>query len=232
MDDRLGQLRSRLLGDRIANELERDHRAEAADVADLRPARLPGEQARTQRVTEDLRPRNELLLLEDVEHRARSSKRDGIADERAADRARVRVVHDLCAADHAGQRQATGDRLRDDHQVRLDLEVLHREHATGPPEAGLHLVGDEDDPVLVADSPETLDELCRRRDEPALALLRLEDDRRDVIRRDVGREQALERGERGLRVRARGTGSGTASGRPRARTARAPSCTGASWTSS
>ena len=70
------------------------------------------------------------------------------------------------------------------------------------PKPGLHLVGDEDDPVLVADRPQALDELRRRREEAALALLRLEDDRRDVVRRDVGREQALERGERRRRVRA------------------------------
>ena len=222
MDDRLGQLRSGLLGDRVADELERDHRAETTDIADLRPARLPGEQAGAQRVTEDLRPRNELLLLEDVEHRARCSQRDGIADERAADRARVRVVHDRCAADHAGQRQATGDRLRDDHQVRLHLEVLHREHATRPPEAGLHLVGDEDDPVFVANPAQALDELFRGRDEPSLPLLRLEDNRSDVIRRDLGDEHPLERGDRRIGSEPAVRGSGTARGRPRARTDPSP----------
>ena len=82
----------------------------------------------------------------------------------------------------------------------LDVEVLHREHPPRAAEAGLHLVGDEDDPVLVADSPQTLDELGGRREEAALALLRLEDDRRDVVRRDVRREQPLERGERGLGI--------------------------------
>ena len=94
-------------------------------------------------------------------------------------------------------------------EVRLDVEVLHREHPTGPPEAGLHLVRDEDDAVLVADPAQALDELGRRRDEAALALLRLEDDRGDVLRRDVGHEQPLERGERrrcvgpAIRVRVR-----------------------------
>ena len=36
-------------------------------------------------------------------------------------------------------------------QVGLDAEVLHREHAAGAAEAGLHLVGDQHDAVLVAD---------------------------------------------------------------------------------
>ena len=66
-------------------------------------------------------------------------------------------------------------------EIRLDVEVLHREHPPGAPEPGLHLVRDEDDPVLVADPAQTLDELRRRRQEPALALLRLEHDRGDVI---------------------------------------------------
>ena len=37
-------------------------------------------------------------------------------------------------------------------------EVLHREHAAGASEAGLHLVRDEDDAVPVAERAEPLDE--------------------------------------------------------------------------
>ena len=78
--------------------------------------------------------------------------------------------------------QPAGDRLRDDHEIRLDVEVLHGEHAGCPPKARLHLVRDEDDAVVVADPPEALDELGRRGHEPTLALLRLEHDRCDVLR--------------------------------------------------
>ena len=60
--------------------------------------------------------------------------------------------------------------------------MLHREHPRGSPEARLHLVGDEDDPVFIADPAQALDELFRGREEPSLPLLRLEDDRSDVIR--------------------------------------------------
>ena len=51
----------------------------------------------------------------------------------------------------------------------------------GPPEAGLHLVGDEDDPVLVADPAQPLDEGGRSRNEATFALLGLEDDGGDVL---------------------------------------------------
>ena len=54
-------------------------------------------------------------------------------------------------------REPAGDRLRDHDQIRLDAEVLHREHAARAAEPGLHLVRDKNDPVLVADarSPST-----------------------------------------------------------------------------
>ena len=86
-------------------------------------------------------------------------------------------------------------------EVRLDAEVLHREHPPGTTEAGLHLVRDQHDPVVVADAPQALDELRWRGQEAALALLRLEDDRGDVLGRDVRREHPLEGGERGRGVR-------------------------------
>ena len=70
VDDGLDELRRGLLRGGVANELDRQHRAHPANVSDLRPARLPVEHARTDRVAEELRARDELLLLEDVEHGA------------------------------------------------------------------------------------------------------------------------------------------------------------------
>ena len=69
------------------------------------------------------------------------------------------------------ERQSGGDGLGDDHEIGLDVEVLHREHPPGASEAGLHLVSDEDDPVLVADATEPGDELGGGGNEAALALL-------------------------------------------------------------
>ena len=70
----------------------------------------------------------------------------------------------------------------------------------GAAEAGLHLVDDEDDAVLVADPAQPAHELARRDDEAALALHRLDHDRRDVLGGDLRDERALERGERRRRV--------------------------------
>ena len=63
-------------------------------------------------------------------------------------------VHDLGAAEHTRERQSVRDRLRDADQVGLDARVLHREEPAGTAEPGLHLVGDEHDPVRVADPRE------------------------------------------------------------------------------
>ncbi len=145
----------------------------------------------------------------------------------------VRVVHDLRPADHARERQTAGDRLRDDHQVRLDVEVLHREHprrSGRSPSAPRRPRGRCRACRRSRGGPST--NSARRRDEAAFALLGLEDDRGDVIRRDVGHEEPLERRERRRPHPARDTRSGTARGTPRARTARGPSCRDASWTSS
>ena len=75
----------------------------------------------------------------------------GLPDVGAADRVVPERIHDLGLADHARERQPAGDRLGDRHQVGLDPVVLDREHAPGAAEAGLHLVGDEQDSLAVAD---------------------------------------------------------------------------------
>ena len=169
---------------------------EPAHVADRGPALLPREHPLADPVADDACAGDEALVLEHVEYRERRGLGDGVADVGAADRARVRAVHDLRAPDHPGEGKPGSDRLRDRDQVRLDLEVLHREHPAGAPEARLHLVGDEDDPVPVAERAKALDVRARSRNEATLAELRLEDDRRDVLRRDVRLEDALERCER------------------------------------
>ena len=92
--------------------------------------------------------------------------------------------------------------------------MLDREEAPGAPEAGLHLVDDEHDPGVVAEPPQAGHELLRRDDEAALALHRLDDDRRDVLGRDLRQQRALERRERLGRGDGRGSRTGRGRGRP------------------
>ena len=86
-------------------------------------------------------------------------------------------VHELGPGEDPRQRQARGDPLGHDEDVRLDVPVADGEQLAGPPEAGLDLVGDEQDPVLAGDLAEARQEGRRRDDVAALAEDRLDDDR-------------------------------------------------------
>ena len=71
-------------------------------------------------------------------------------------------VHDLGAADDAGQRHAAGQALGDADQIGLDVVMLHREQLAGPAEAGLDFVGDQHDAVFVADPAQRPHQFGRR----------------------------------------------------------------------
>ena len=73
------------------------------------------------------------------------------------------------AGDGGAEREAVGDPLGQDHDVRLDAEVLDGEDLAGAPEARLHLVGDEEDAVAVEDLLHPPEVARRRHEDAALA---------------------------------------------------------------
>ena len=118
--------------------------------------------------------------------------RNRVAAEGAAEPAGVHCVHHVRAPGDGGERQAAAERLPGDEQVGLDAEPLDRPDGAGAAAAGLHLVGDVEDPVLVAELAQRLHELGRHRDEPAFALHGLEHEACDRLRVDVLLEQEPE----------------------------------------
>ena len=168
VDHGLGELGRGLLRRAVGDELDREHRAEAAHLADRREALLPGEHAGAQRLADRDGALAEALLVDHVEDGERGGVGDRVADVRAADGAVVRRVHDLRLAEHARERQAGGDRLRDGDQVGLDAVVLDREELAGAREAGLDLVGDEQIPCSsqIARRPSMNSRRRRRRSRP------------------------------------------------------------------
>src|SRR5215212_12022128 len=90
-------------------------------------------------------------------------------------------LQDLGARDEGTEWHAGCDALGAEQYVRLDAGVLDRPHLPGPPRARLDLVGDEQDPVSVADRAKASKERVFGDDIAALALDRLDDDRRDLI---------------------------------------------------
>ena len=93
---------------------------------------------------------DEPVVLEDVDRGERGGARDRVAAVGAAEAAGVRGVHDLGPAGDGRERQPAGDALGGRDQVGHDAEELAGEHRAGAGEAGLHLVGDEDDVVRAA----------------------------------------------------------------------------------
>ena len=77
------QLGCRLLRQRVAYELDGEHRAEPADVPDLREPLLPGEHSLAEQVLDRGGPCDETLLLDHVEHCQGSGLRHRVADVRA-----------------------------------------------------------------------------------------------------------------------------------------------------
>ena len=93
--------------------------ASAQTTADRRsgPARLPARQVGAESVTAGSAPARPVAPPRGVEHGRWLPAATAVPMNVPADRTGRHLVHDRCAADHAGQRQAAGDRLRDDHQI-------------------------------------------------------------------------------------------------------------------
>ena len=91
--------------------------------------------------------------------------------------------------------------LGDGHEIRLDALVFDREQLARAAEAGLDLVDDHHDAVLVADLAQLRKEAGRRRVEATLALHGLDDHRRDALRLEIRLEQLVESRESPIEMR-------------------------------
>src|SRR6185437_14245534 len=85
---------------------------------------------------------------------------------------------------------AAGDTLGGRDQVGHDAFVLAREPVAGAAEAGLDLVGDEDDSVLTAEIGQSRQETVGWDDEPAFALHWFDHHGRDTALADLGVNEA------------------------------------------
>ena len=77
--------------------------------------------------------------------------------------------------------------------------MLVRKHPSGASESGLHFIYDEDDAVACGQRAQMLQKRGRRRNEAALAELRLDDHGGNLIGRHLRREQMIERGHGTIR---------------------------------
>ena len=109
--------------------------------------------------------------------------------------ARRPLVVDVATGAERSEREAAGDALGHADDVGLDAVVVDREHAAGATETALHLVGDEEDPVLTAPLDDAVDERSGSRDVATFTEHRFEDDGSGLVRRRHRLEQVVEPGK-------------------------------------
>ncbi len=191
-DDRLGQPGGsweRLAALEIRDELDPDHEAAAADLADVRVAGETLVEQGPEPFALDPRRLDERLRLDDAEHFARDrGGNDVVAVGEAMDEgagSEDRLDDGSGRGSEAERPVARRGAFRRDEDVGSDAPVVDSEPAAGAAETGHHLVGDKQYAVSPAD---------------------ISDGRPVVIGRDSGAQRRADDGlgdERGDRPRAR-----------------------------
>ena len=167
------------------HDLHGDHRAAASHVADGGNARRHVGEARDEEVTDRPCTPVEVIDLHGLDRAQRCRAGDGVASVGATQASDMNGIHDVGAPGDGGERQSRRDALGGSDQVRDDALVLAGEPRAGATEAGLDLVGDEDDAVLRGVVAQCLEEAGRGDDEPALTLDGLDQDGRDAAATDL-----------------------------------------------
>ena len=164
----------------VLDELDADHQPGPADVADRRVVRHQLAQAAAELGPAGAGVLDQPLVADRLEHGDAGGAGDRVAAVRRAVRAATPALAELAPGHDRRQREPVGDRLGHAHDVGDDPRVLERPHLARPAVARLHLVGDQQDPVLVAQRAQRAHERDRRRVVAALALDRLDEDRGDL----------------------------------------------------
>ncbi len=111
-----------------------------------------------------------------------------------------RPGHHVCTCRGDAKRQARCHALGDRDHVWLDAEVLDGEHLSGTPHPRLHLVGNQQDAVLIRDLAKTMVEPGLGNNVPALALDGFDDDPGDFVWGDQVHEQLVFKEVEALRL--------------------------------
>src|SRR5262249_9442865 len=182
--DLLGLFLCRLVLVLRLHEFDGLHGAKAAHFPDHRPAHLPLAGTLLECIAELARASIQILLFEHVEHSKRRLTGDGISGESASETAGARSVHNFGSTSDGPERKSSPDRLRGHDDVWLDPVALAGKQSARAPEPRLHLVSDEENPVLVTDLQQLLEIIQRRRDKAAFSEYRLSNHRRHCFLRN------------------------------------------------
>src|SRR5690625_3551194 len=174
------------------DELAGQHQAAAAHVADLG---VDGTDL-LQALAQPLAPRDDVgdqvLLLDHVEGGECSGASDRVAAVGAALRTGPGLLHDRGRSGDRREGEPAGQALGGDDDVGADPGVLVAPEGSGASEAGLDLVGDQEEPVLVGALAQPLHERVGHRHVTALTEYRLDEDRGGVLGGGRGGELVIE----------------------------------------
>ena len=163
-------LRRRLFGLPVFDQLQRLHQAHAAHVADERVLRLQLFQLAAQVGADGVGVVEQLFFFNHLNRGARRHRRHRVAAESGNSHS-LESVGDFRFCDGSAHGRAVGHAFGGGEDVRFHVPVLDAEPLlAGAPEAGLHLVGDEEPAEFLDDLENLLEILQRGRDEPAHAL--------------------------------------------------------------
>src|SRR2546426_1748697 len=167
------------------DEIHPDQEAPAAHIGDDGQLRLPALHFGEHRLAQPPGVLHQALLDDRLHRDACRGRRERVAA--IARRAAARVgpglgERDLLTGDHAAQREAAAEALPHRENVRQHALVLDREHPPRAPEAGDHLVADEERAQFVGQLAQLLQVAGGRDHVAGGALDRLYQDRGDVLR--------------------------------------------------
>ena len=179
LHDCLGRLGVGDLGPRF-DQFDTDHQALAADLADHFLGLGQVFDRRLQLLADLLTVGLQVLGQQVFDVGLGTGHRDRVAAE-GRDRISGDAIHDLGAGDHPADGEAVAGALGEGQQIGLEPVGLDApEILAGAAPTGLHLVGDEQNPVLVEHLLHLAEEAVRRGDEAAHTLDRFGDHRRHI----------------------------------------------------
>lgn len=187
----LGEFGGRGAGFAILDELDGEHGAEAADIANAGELGFGGHGVKA--FGHDLADLGgafaKFFLGDDVEHREGGGAGERVAAVGATEATGPGRIHEGGFADHASEGQAAGEGFGNGDEVGDDAGVFDGKHLAGAGETSLHLVGHEEDAVLIAEGAKATKKVGRGDIEATFALHGLEDDGGDLVGRDVTLKQ-------------------------------------------
>ena len=143
-------------------------------------------------VTKVRRAGTEIVFVNDVQHRMGRGNCQRVTRVGAAQPAGRGSVHHFRPTRDCRKRHPARQAFRHGDEIGLHAVVFHREQLAGAGEAGLDFVGNQQNPVGIAQGTQRLHKISGRDVKPALTLNRFKDNGRHLVWCDIRFENALQ----------------------------------------